>query len=246
MSQYPSGLPRPTKAFHRPKDRVMASDLPGKATYSQRERDYAGTVDVEFFFTAEQAAAFFAWWRDDLLYGGKLFSAVWPALRPGPLVYQFASNVTHRHVYLGAYRVSATVEIRGASELPVDGAAFSFTSSPYPATIEDSLDVSGAFVSGGVFTWPVDTWTLGHSFVGATLETVVVPYTAPTEEWTVGHFFVGATLEVVALTLPTYTEELSVNHSFVSGTLEVVQITYSYWPQENLDVAGAFVSGVLT
>lgn len=118
MSQYPTTLPNPTKADHKPRYRVHQSDLPGPTSYSSRETDYSGTLDVEFFFTAEQAEEFYTWWKTALAYGGCWFSCSWPALRPGSMVCQFLAEPSFDHVYMGAHRVSATVQVRGAS-LPV-------------------------------------------------------------------------------------------------------------------------------
>jgi hypothetical protein len=113
---YPSTLPNPTRVLHSPKRRVSESDLLGPASYSRREADYAGTMDVEFFLNDTQAALFYSWWKDDLVYGGCWFNCSWPAMRPGSLVCQFKTEPVLAHVYNGAYRVSATVQVRGVSE----------------------------------------------------------------------------------------------------------------------------------
>lgn len=115
MSTYPTELPNPTKASHTPKVRNFATDLEGPADYVNRERDFTRTIAVEFFFTAEQAAIFYAWWRDDLLFGGAWFNCNWPSLRPGPMVAQFITEPDFDHVYNGAHRISLLTQIRGAS-----------------------------------------------------------------------------------------------------------------------------------
>lgn len=113
---YPPTLPNPTRALHSPKRRVSESDIPGPASYSRRESDYAGTMDVEFFLNDIQAALFYSWWKDDLIYGGCWFNCSWPAMRPGRLVCQFKTEPVITHVFNGAYRYSAQVQVRGASE----------------------------------------------------------------------------------------------------------------------------------
>lgn len=129
MSTYPSTLPNPTKAGHTPKARNFATDLEGPASYANRERDFTRTIAVEFFFTAEQAAVFYVWWRDELLYGGKWFNCSWPSLRPGTMVAQFLAEPNFDHVYNGAHRISLLAQVRGAS-LPISagGAPEVFTS----------------------------------------------------------------------------------------------------------------------
>lgn len=115
MAYYPTTLPGPTKAAHNPKPRISSPRLPGAADYLARERDYSGTMDVEFFLDSTQAAAFYAWWKTDLAQGGLWFNANWPAMRPGFLTLQFLSEPTFTHAYNGAHRVSATVQVRGES-----------------------------------------------------------------------------------------------------------------------------------
>lgn len=115
MSSYPAGLPGPTKVGHAPKPRNFVSDLEGPVSYSNRERDFVGTAEIEFFFTAEQSAVFYSWWRDDLLYGGRWFNCEWPSLRSGAMVAQFLTEPSFEHIYQGAHRISVSVDIRGAS-----------------------------------------------------------------------------------------------------------------------------------
>ena len=114
---YPDGLPNPVKAIHTPKDRTRNTDLVGSSLYENFQADYTGTMDIEFFLTADQVAAFFAWWQNDLTEGGRWFNCTWPALRPGLLIAQFVGEPAWDHVYMGACRVATKVQIRGASQL---------------------------------------------------------------------------------------------------------------------------------
>ena len=170
---YPPNLPNPTRALHSPKRRVSESDIPGPASYSRREADYAGTMDVEFFMNSVEAALFYSWWKDDLVYGGCWFNCSWPAMRPGRLVCQFKTEPVITHVFNGAYRYSAQVQVRGASEvvesfdplwgnvvllmrfnsnfIDEKGHAFSAdgTSFVSPGKWGQAVDLGGAAVTGG-------------------------------------------------------------------------------------------------
>lgn len=161
MSSYPAGLPGPSRLGHKPKARNFLTDLEGPAAYLNRERDLTGKADVEFFFTAEQAAEFYVWWRDDLLCGGHAFNCSWPALTAGPMVVQFLTEPTFEHVYMGAYRIASSVAIRGASLAVYHCIVDPYYSGPSPHTIlslhgevlvdssstPKTLAVSGATVS---------------------------------------------------------------------------------------------------
>jgi hypothetical protein len=112
---YPSTLPNPEVSLHTPRNRVCGTDLPGFDVYALQEYDYQGAIDVEFFFTAEQSAIFWAFWKTSLMYGGRWFNCSWPALRAGGMVVQFVTQPKLVHVYNGAFRFSASVQVRGAT-----------------------------------------------------------------------------------------------------------------------------------
>jgi hypothetical protein len=88
----------------------------GLPAYSAAERDYLGEVSVEFFFTAEQAEVFHLWWRDGLKRGGYAFNAGWPAIFPGDMVLLQGSDPVFTHVYVGAHRVTWTLQVKGTSK----------------------------------------------------------------------------------------------------------------------------------
>ena len=147
MSTYPSELPNPTKASHTPKVRNFATDLEGPASYANRERDFTRTIAVEFFFTAEQAAIFYAWWRDDLLYGGKWFNCSWPSLTAGSTVAQLLGEPSFDHVYNGAHRIALLVQVRGAT-LPISaGSAPQVFTSFFGENLAPAAAVSGSPVA---------------------------------------------------------------------------------------------------
>ncbi|GEM_PF-4105317 len=166
MSTYPSTLPNPVKASHTPKARNFATDLEGPASYANRERDFSRKVAVEFFLTAEQAAEFYAWWRDELVYGGKWFNCSWPSLTPGPMVAQLVGEPSFDHVYNGAHRISAVVAVRGRSR---DVGA----SDPYWGSVLLLLGFDGAFTDRSRYgrvatvTSPVVTSTADPKFGSA-------------------------------------------------------------------------------
>ena len=124
---YPATLPNPTRLTHRPNMRAVISDLPGRPAAGSKERAYSGEADVEFFLTSAQAAAFYTWWTDDLAQGGYWFNTNWPAVLPGLNTCQFVSEPVFTHVYDGAFKVSATVQVRpnsGDLLAPVEGDPF--------------------------------------------------------------------------------------------------------------------------
>lgn len=142
---WPSSLPMPIRARHVPDEaRAFRSDLPGSASYKVKTRDYSGTEEVEFLFDATMASTFYTFWKDTLLEGGVAFNCSWPALKQGGLVVRFLTVPVFKHVYNGAYRVTAVVLVRGAS-LPVQ-----YASDPYFANV--TLLLHGDDASPTTFT----------------------------------------------------------------------------------------------
>lgn len=109
---YPATLPNPTRLIHRPNMRAVISDLPGRPALASKERSYSGAADVEFFFNSTQAAEFYAWWNEVLARGGYWFNTSWPAVLPGLNTCQFITDPVFLHVYNGAFKISATVQVR--------------------------------------------------------------------------------------------------------------------------------------
>lgn len=123
---YPATLPNPTRLIHRPNMRAVISDLPGRPALASKERSYSGAADVEWFLNSAQAAEFYAWWNDVLRRGGYWFNTSWPAILPGLNTCQFITDPVFSHVYNGAFKVSATVQVRSNSGdllAPVSGDA---------------------------------------------------------------------------------------------------------------------------
>lgn len=115
---YPASLPCPQTGTFTPADRVRRSDLSGLMQFAGRERDFRGQQDVTFTFSANEAAAFNAWWASTLSRGGLWFNATsWP-LPPawsGQAVRRFLSPPQWSALGAGYWRVSASVEVRGRS-----------------------------------------------------------------------------------------------------------------------------------
>jgi hypothetical protein len=127
---YPATLPGPEQARHIPNPgRVHRSSPPGPYNYAIKERDYSGTMELEFFYDATMSAVFFDFWKNSLIEGGMSFNCNWPALKQGGLVVQFITEPTFKHVYNGAYRISVVAQVRGATQ-PVQ-----FSSDPFFANV---------------------------------------------------------------------------------------------------------------
>ena len=123
---YPATLPNPTRLIHRPNMRAVISDLPGRPALASKERSYSGAADVEWFFNSAQAAEFYAWWNEALARGGYWFNTSWPAVLPGLNTCQFITDPVFLHVYNGAFKISATLQVRpnsGDLLAPVSGDA---------------------------------------------------------------------------------------------------------------------------
>lgn len=118
---YPTSLPCPQTAPAQSDERRL---LTSSGYFESRtvEHDIRATENIVFPpFSAAQAAEFWAWWRDMLLYGGARFAALWPTPRGvGPFVRQFLGTPSSRKV--GNYeQISATVQIVGRGLAPSDG-----------------------------------------------------------------------------------------------------------------------------
>lgn len=121
-------------------------------------------------------------------------------------------------------------------------------SNPYPVMFEDAADVTHAFVSGGLYSWPLENVDVTHAPIGGTLTDVLLTYAIQVENVDVTHDCTGGILTEVDLmryyNVPV--ENVDVTHALVSGVLADVLLTYSNWPVENVDVTHAMTGGTLT
>lgn len=161
---YPSSLPTPQASTVTPAERRALSDpkRPREARALERDRRDFERVTWPAMSSA-QVAAFDAWWRTTLVYGGAWFSARWP-LPQGfvSAVRKFVEQPKWAYVGRGFWRTSALMEVRGqgtplVNDLPWgedpggEGAWELTVSTPSSFFVDDNavLDpVSGLPVSG--------------------------------------------------------------------------------------------------
>lgn len=125
MSDWPTTLPAPQALPTQAAERRRLSELRGPLRARAAQRDYAATQQLQFTFTAAEAAVYKAWRDGDLQLGGAWFNATnWPL--PGGAVQAVRRFLpdTERRTYLGAgiWRVQVACAVRGRG-LPVIGAA---------------------------------------------------------------------------------------------------------------------------
>lgn len=186
MSSYPSTLPLPEKAQHAPKSRLFSSDLPGKPSNIESSAAYCETMDIEFFFNSTQVAEFAAWWKTSLVYGGAWFNCAWPAVFPGSSSAQFLEEPTYSHVYNGAFRVSAKVQVR-----PSNG---NFSFCPLcrvsgPAWQQSTITTGGSYANNGDLAVLGSTLVslsvaaIGHGYVSTDAGRNWTLISVPSREW---------------------------------------------------------------
>lgn len=142
---YPDTLPTPSVATTTSAERRALAPDGGPFDARALQRDRLAMQQITFPpFTAAEAAIFRAWWRDELLRGGAMFSATWP-LPQGYLaaVRQWIGVPKRQRTAEGFWQVSGTVEVSGVGMPPDDyvpsfGTAAFFTPS--------SLDADTALV----------------------------------------------------------------------------------------------------
>jgi hypothetical protein len=121
LIEYPAGLPSPQAPLRLvPAPRRAASSIEGKVNVRNRQRDFAGgRYEAQWLYTPEQMATWRAWYEDTLLYGQLWFAATLPldggmAIR----VVKYVGEERREHLARGIYRVTRSLEVRGASALP--------------------------------------------------------------------------------------------------------------------------------
>ncbi len=120
---YPSSLPMPQSAPFQSTERRVIAPPGGPYDVRALQRDRHGEQNVTFPpMNAADTAAFVAWWKDDLTYGGAKFAATWP-LPWGTVPWTRRFIDTPHYEFLptpqGNYwRISATFEVLGRGELP--------------------------------------------------------------------------------------------------------------------------------
>lgn len=117
---YPSTLPGPSAVAVTSAERRLLSDVTGGPQQTRGlQRDYLANEQIEWTFSANEAAIFQAWWRTDLIYGGRWFASTWPT--PAGWVAtarRFKGAPTWSLMAVDAWRVAAQCEVRGRGLLP--------------------------------------------------------------------------------------------------------------------------------
>ena len=257
-TRYPDKLPCPTAAPVTPTERRLISDIPGDKQYRGLQRDFHGTQDLTWIFTAQESKIFDAWWRGKLRRGGFWFAANWPL--PGGKVdnvYRFMEPPSWSYQgggrdKEGVFTVTAKMEIRGRGMLPRDYLVVALTSRPYPLDPSDEMTGSADYLGGQIFGWPADEAEVGGDFLNGTLiyeyHGLIEIDTGP-DEMTGGADFLDGTLIYEYhgfVEFDTGPDEMTGGGDFLAGTLVLGLIRYQNYIPEDMSVAGDILGGTLT
>lgn len=157
---YPSTLPAPQALRRTPLERrqLSAVDRPRDSRPLQFDRGSTENITWPPLTTA-QLETLMTWWRGTLHLGGSWFSSSWPCPQGRPvLVRKFTEQPRRTFMAGGFWRVTATVEVRGVGQIPIER-------DPYQSYVRllmhmnsDFVDVighamtarGGAVINGGV------------------------------------------------------------------------------------------------
>lgn len=118
---YPSVLPGPQAPLRLvPRERRAVPGIEGAFAPRSRQRDFSGGLyEATWVYSPSEMAIWRAWFQDDLLYGHRWFADELP-LDGGfsTRVVRYVGEQRREHLAVGIYRITATLEVRGASELP--------------------------------------------------------------------------------------------------------------------------------
>jgi hypothetical protein len=188
---YPSGLPGPRAApITSVERRLLSADARAPRQSRTGQRDRLAVQDLAWpAMTADEAATFYTWWRDDLIRGGAWFAASWPRPQgPGVGVRRFIGTPQWKSAGGGLWLVSAKVEVRGAGELPQTPAGGDPDAEWRIPVYEDTdriafNDEPPAYIPWGDGTSGTDTsaawgWLAGQIFVQRFTLTPDAPFSA--------------------------------------------------------------------
>lgn len=135
---FPTSLPCPQTETVTPFDRGQRSseDRPREARALSLDR--LAIVRATWPpLSPEDAATFYAFWKDDLFDGGAWFNATWP-LPQGkvPAVFKFVQQPRFRFVPGGRWRVEAVLEQRGRGQSVIAGGTPGVPSNPWNSANE--------------------------------------------------------------------------------------------------------------
>ncbi len=132
---YPTDLPGPTSAPIQSAERRLLSSLPGPRVSRVLQRDRLATQRCTFALTLAQAEVFNAWWRDDLIEGGRWFASNWPLPQGGTGVRRFIGTPKWGdYVPTALWKVTCEFEVRGRGEVPVADAVLNAFDPLYKAS----------------------------------------------------------------------------------------------------------------
>lgn len=119
---YPATLPVPQTSTVTPKERRAFSDPDYPREAVALERDRSRTESITWPpMDAAQLAIFWAWWRDELIYGGAWFAATWPIPDGMVAATRKFLEVPQREYHApGYWQLSVLCEIRGLGVIPAD------------------------------------------------------------------------------------------------------------------------------
>lgn len=164
MSTWPATLPAPQALPTQAAERRRLSEVRGPLSARNVQRDYAATQQLQFTFTATEAAIYKAWRDIDLQLGGAWFNATWPLPRGTAAAVRRLLPGTERRTYLGGgiWRVQVACAVRGRG-LPVVGAS---------ATWDEGYVDGPGVVSGDGLTFSethdtAQTWTRANVSVSS-------------------------------------------------------------------------------
>lgn len=117
---YPASLPCPQTMVTAPAERraLATSSAPRDARALQRDRLSLEQVTFPPMLEAD-FVEFRRWWRDDLVLGGRWFSANWPTMRGSiAAIRRFRGAPRWSFIPGGFWQISAQLEVRGESLAP--------------------------------------------------------------------------------------------------------------------------------
>ena len=165
---YPPNLPGPESAPLVPDARALRSDAPGVFRERNFAKDFTGKQTLSFFLDPVQAAAFYLFWNEDLLQGGRWFSATWPfSGGNATLARRFSGEMSWAHLGGGAYRVTVESEFRGLGLAPeIDTSAWEIAKNEiWKYRTESTPGIHDTAYSSALFN--DSSWLSGPSPIGS-------------------------------------------------------------------------------
>lgn len=246
---FPPTLPNPSVVSMTPAERRLLSSITnGMPQARLLQRDFLGYENLQWEFTAAQAAIFQLWWSSTLINGGRWFLASWPRVTAAPSgVCRFLQPPKWDLIGHDYWRVTVGTELRGVALPPQISGETWLASTIYPALVIDYYSAAPA-APKGAFMWPApDNFAISAAVVSGVITTLLRAYTNwPFEQFAVSAAVVSGTITNV---LRSYTnwpyEQHALSAAVVSGSIANGLDTYSLVP-EKYALSAAVVSGVIS